>query len=78
MGWGDAKMASLVGLITGYLVFVALLLAVILGGLTAVVVLTLRLRKRKQTIPFGPFLSLATIATLLWGSNIIDWYLHLF
>jgi hypothetical protein len=26
---------------------------------------------------FGTFLAIATMLTLLWGSNILDWYLEL-
>ena len=79
MGWGDVKMAALIGLVTGFpLIFVALLLAVIAGGLVAGILLVLKLRRRKEAIPFGPFLSLATIVTLLWGSNILSWYRGLF
>jgi leader peptidase (prepilin peptidase)/N-methyltransferase len=79
MGWGDVKMAALIGLVVGSpLVFVALLMGIILGGLVAAVLLLFKIRKRKETIPFGPFLSLAAIATLLWGSNILSWYLGLF
>ena len=79
MGWGDVKMAALIGLVTGFpLVFVALLLAVVVGGLVAGILLLLKIKRRKEAIPFGPFLSLATIVTLLWGNNIINWYLGLF
>jgi len=78
MGWGDVKMAGLVGLVTGFpLVFAALLMGVVLGGLVAGILLLLRIKKRKEPIPFGPFLSLATMATLLWGSDILNWYLGL-
>jgi len=79
MGLGDVKMAALIGLVTGFpLVFVALLMGIILGGLVGVILLLLKIKKRKEAIPFGPFLSLATIATLLWGSGILSWYLGLF
>ena len=79
MGLGDVKMAILIGLVTGpLLVFVALLMGVILGGLVAGILLLLKIKKRKEAIPFGPFLSLATMATLLWGSDILNWYLVLF
>jgi leader peptidase (prepilin peptidase)/N-methyltransferase len=79
MGWGDVKMAALIGLVTGLpLVFVALLLGIIAGGLVAGFLLALKIKKRKEAIPFGPFLSLATIVTLLWGSDILSWYLGLF
>jgi len=79
MGWGDVKLAALIGTATGFpLVFVALLMGIILGGLVAVLLLALKIKKRKEAIPFAPFLSLATIVTLLWGSNILNWYLGLF
>jgi leader peptidase (prepilin peptidase)/N-methyltransferase len=79
MGWGDVKMAALIGLVTGFpLIFVTILLAVILGGLVAWILILLKIKSRKQSIPFGPFLSLATMATLLWGSDILNWYLSFF
>jgi len=78
MGWGDVKMAALIGIVTGYLVFVALFLAVILGGLVAVVLLLFKLRKRKEGIPFAPYLSLGAMITLLFGSSMLNWYLGLF
>jgi leader peptidase (prepilin peptidase)/N-methyltransferase len=83
MGWGDVKLAALIGLVTGFepsrpLVIVALLMGIILGGLVAVLLLSLKIKKRKEAIPFAPFLSLATIVTLLWGSDILNWYLGLF
>ena len=78
MGWGDVKMAALIGIVTGYLVFVALFLAVVLGGLVAVILLLFKLKKRKEGIPFAPYLSLGAIIILLFGSNILNWYLGLF
>ena len=79
IGWGDVKMAGLVGLLTGFpLVLVSLLLAVVGGGLIAAVLLVLKLKQRRQTIPFGPFLSVGAMVTLLWGTSILNWYLQLF
>ena len=79
MGWGDVKMAALIGLVTGFpLVFVALFMGAIFGGLVAGTLFLLKIKKRKEPIPFGPFLSLATIVTLLWGSHIFNWYLGFF
>lgn len=79
IGLGDVKMAVLIGLVTGSrLVLVALLMGVIGGGLVAGALLLLKIKKRREAIPFGPFLSLATMATLLWGSDILNWYLGLF
>jgi leader peptidase (prepilin peptidase)/N-methyltransferase len=79
MGWGDVKMAGLIGLMTGYpRVFVGLLGGIILGGVTAVILIILRKKSRKDTIPFGPFLALGAFLALIYGQEIIDWYLALF
>lgn len=76
MGWGDVKLAALIGLATGFpLVIVAVIMAAILGGIVAAALLVAKKRTRRQAIPFGPFLAVAAMATLLWGSDILSWYL---
>jgi Type II secretory pathway, prepilin signal peptidase PulO and related peptidases len=78
MGWGDVKLVALIGLATGFpLVFIAILLGAILGGVVAIVLVIVKKKGRKETIPYGPFLSLATLITLLWGNNILGWYIGL-
>jgi len=78
MGWGDVKLAALIGLATGFpLVFFAIIMGAILGGIVAVALVIAKKRTRRETIPFGPFLALAAMVTLLWGSNILSWYLGL-
>jgi len=79
MGMGDIKLVALIGLIIGFpLVIVAILLSVIGGGLVALTLLLMKVKKGKQSVPFGPFLSLATMVTLLYGQNIYDWYISFF
>lgn len=79
MGWGDVKLAALIGLATGFpLIFIALLIGVVLGGVVAALLLVFKIKKRKEAIPFGPFLAIAAIATLLWGNSILSWYRGLF
>jgi len=78
MGWGDVKLAALIGLAAGFpLVFLAIIMAAILGGIVAVAMVIAKKKQRRQTIPFGPFLAVAAMITLLWGSNILTWYLGL-
>jgi len=78
MGLGDVKMAALIGLMTGFPnVIVAVFGGIILGGIVAIILLLFKKKSRKEGIPFGPYLSLATIITFFYGSNIIHWYLHL-
>lgn len=78
MGGGDIKLAGLMGLVMGFpLILVALFLGIMGGGLIAAFLLIARLKSRKETMPFGPFLCLASIATLLWGKELLLWYLRL-
>ena len=78
MGWGDVKLAALIGLATGFpLVFLAIIMGAILGGIVAVALMIAKKKNRRETIPFGPFLAVAAMVTLVWGSNILSWYLGL-
>lgn len=75
MGGGDVMLAILIGAATGFpLVIVALAIGILSGGLMAIMLLLLRFRKRKDAIPFGPFLCLGAMTTLLWGPQILNWY----
>lgn len=80
LGFGDVKLAFLIGMVTGFLgwghVVVAGVSAFILGGVTAVVLLVTRRSGRKDAIPFGPFMIVAGVIAVLWGTDIVDWYLR--
>lgn len=78
MGWGDVKMAALIGLITGFpSVLSAMMISFVSSGVVAIILLALRLRARKEAVPFAPFLSLGAFIALLWGPELITWYLGL-
>jgi len=79
MGAGDVKMAGLIGLVTGFpLVLIALFIGIVTGGLAAIMLLLFRKKGRKDLIPYGVFLALGPIATLLWGNYILNWYMGFF
>ncbi len=68
MGIGDIKLALFIGLATGltdFRVVRAILLGVFLGGFVAILLVVTRIRKMRQAIPYGPFLVLGTLITLL-------------
>ncbi len=78
MGWGDVKLAGLLGLVTGFPgSLVALVLAMIGGGLTASAFVASGFKKRQESIPFAPFLCAGILVALVWGNPIVDWYLGL-
>ena len=75
MGFGDVKLAGLIGLMLGLpLVFVGLFLGVVTGGLVAAALLALRIKGRKDSMAFGPFLAAGALAALVWGPWIWDRY----
>jgi leader peptidase (prepilin peptidase)/N-methyltransferase len=68
MGIGDIKLALFIGLATGLTdlrVVRAILLGVFLAGGVAIVLLLTRVRGMRQAIPYGPFLTMGTMVTLL-------------
>jgi leader peptidase (prepilin peptidase)/N-methyltransferase len=52
------------------LVMAAIYLAVLTGGLMAIVLVILGLRKFTEPVPFALFLALGTVVALLWGGEI--------
>ena len=73
MGFGDVKLAALLGVVLGWeRLLVAVFLAVLLGAVVGVVA---RLRGGGRILPFGPFLAVAGAVTLLVGDAILRAYL---
>ncbi len=76
LGLGDVILGLFIGLSLGWpYVVIALMLAYWLGALTAIGLLLLKKRGWKSQIPFGTFLTLATVATFIWGEPILNWYM---
>jgi Flp pilus assembly protein protease CpaA len=66
MGMGDVKLAAFIGFALGLeFVVPAMLVMALLGGLAAAVLLVLRLRKRRQPIPYAPFISAGGILAIM-------------
>ena len=79
MGGGDMKLGAMLGAFLGWkLGLLALLLGVLAGGAVAVVLLLLGRKDRKDAIPFGPYLALGGAIALLWGDQVLTWYLSRF
>jgi leader peptidase (prepilin peptidase) / N-methyltransferase len=77
MGLGDVKVVFPLGFIVGFPSFlVSLLVACITGALVGVILLALQKKKLKGIIPFGPFLIFGSVVGLVWGDQIVRWYLR--
>lgn len=75
MGFGDVRLAFLLGLFLGWLsyghVVSGLFLGFLLGALVGVALVALRLRARTDHVPFGPFLAAGAALAVLVGNPVI-------
>ncbi len=79
MGGGDVKLGAMLGAFLGWKVaLLSIFLAVLLGGIVALVLLGSRTTGRKDPIPFGPFLATGGAAGLFCGERLVTWYMSAF
>jgi leader peptidase (prepilin peptidase)/N-methyltransferase len=75
-GLGDIMLLGFIGLATGFpVVLVAVIAAILLGALIALVLLAARRAGLKTGFPYGPALILGGALALLYGREILLWYL---
>lgn len=80
MGGGDIKLAAMLGAFLGWQKVLLIFMASACIGLVislAIMGFSAKLRK-ERVIPFGPFIALAAVLTMLYGDQIIAYYLHNF
>ena len=76
MGMGDVKLAALLGFLLGYpIILVGLFLAFVLGGLISMGLLAAGRVGRKETVAFGPYLALGGFLAMLYGADLLGWWL---
>ncbi len=79
MGFGDVKLAILLGLLLGFPnILVGLFLAFFFGAIIGLALIFLNKKGLKSEIPFAPFLIIGTFIAMFFGSQIIQWYLNFF
>ena len=74
MGGGDIKLLGMLGAFLGYrgsiwIIFVSSLIGSVVG-------VYLRVRKGEESIPFGPYLGIAAFLYMVFGTEVIGWYLR--
>lgn len=77
MGEGDIEIIVLCGLYLGFKeTMLVLFLSFIIGGLISIILILTKIKSRKDYIPFGQFISIATLIVIFFGQNILKWYLN--
>ena len=78
MGFGDVRLAFVLGLFLGWLgpahPALGLFLGFLLGSVVGIALVTLGSAGRRTRIPFGPFLAAGALAATLWGDGLLHAY----
>ncbi len=75
MGGGDVKLMAMIGAFLGWkMVLLVFFIAPFFGAFVGTI---LKLKYKIETIPYGPYISLAAIIVIFWGDKILN-YLFLY
>ena len=81
IGMGDVKLVAFAGLALGYfhwyLIIIQLFLGFLIGAIVSIALLGLKIKNRKERIPFAPFLAAGAIVALVYGKQLMDLYIKL-
>jgi leader peptidase (prepilin peptidase)/N-methyltransferase len=79
MGFGDVKLAGVLGLYLGWLGWAEVItggfLGFLFGGVVGGGLVLVRRAGRKSMLPFGPFMLAGAFVAILWGGALADLYL---
>ncbi len=79
MGFGDVRLAFVLGLMLGWLslghVVAGVFLGFLLGAVVGLGLVVLGGRSRKDAVPFGPFLAAGAALAVVAGRPLFDWWL---
>ncbi len=78
MGFGDVKMMVMVGAFLGWkMAWLTILLGSLAGALIGATFMWVAGKGRRYELPFGTFLGGGAMAVVLWGPDLLRWYLGL-
>lgn len=79
MGMGDLKLVAAAGLLIGWPdIILAVALSFIIGALGSIIMMALGGRNLKSLVPFGPYIVLGILLTIVFGREIMEGYFKLF
>ena len=80
MGFGDVRLAGVIGLTVGYLglvhAYLAFLLGFVIGLVFGLVLMAAPRPGRKTRIPFAPALCVGAVVAILWGEPLVRHLFH--
>jgi leader peptidase (prepilin peptidase)/N-methyltransferase len=80
MGFGDVRLAGVIGIATGWLglghAFVGFFAGFVLGAVIGIAFMVATGGGRKTKIPFGPFLAAGAVYSIVWGTPVANALFH--
>ena len=77
MGFGDVKMMAMVGAFLGApLALLTIMLGSLIGSVVGLVFIRFANKTSQYELPFGTFLSFAGIIAVLYGEDMVRWYIE--
>ena len=76
MGGGDVKLMAMIGIYLGLWPYIPLtiIVASFLGSFVGIGLILAKRKNMSSRVPFGPFLTIGAIISLLYGDSIWQWY----
>jgi leader peptidase (prepilin peptidase)/N-methyltransferase len=79
MGGGDIKLLGWIGAVLGFKsIFFVVFVSSILGSIVGIAIMIKSKDGLKSSLPFGPYLALAAILYMFFGTELLSWYLNAF
>ena len=78
MGGGDIKLLAMIGAFLGWKpVLLTIMVGALVGSVIGLGLIALKVMRRDQYLPFGPFLALGAVVSLFFYRELLTWYLGL-
>jgi leader peptidase (prepilin peptidase)/N-methyltransferase len=75
MGLGDVKFMGAIGAFLGWqAVIFSLMVSSLIGSLVGVTLIVMRKQAWSSRLPYGPYIALATVVWMFWGSRLVTWW----
>lgn len=79
MGGGDIKLFFVIGLVLGFKqTLITFMIATLFGAVYGVFGILIGKHKKKEAIPFGPFIAVGAILAYFYGNELLTWYIGMF
>lgn len=79
MGSGDMFFLGVIGLYVGYpIIIMVFILSTVLASIISIILIVLKIKNKKDYIPFGPFIGAAAFICSLWAEYFFDLYIKMF